>query len=231
MPEHQTDELDQLLDRVSCKLSIQDFNRELSRFWTRELRQRKHLHEIRFSRGRCKKLMDEIQPVAKFLRWKRITSGHIRFQLDNRVPDCIVWKKGESTAQGIEVTVAQGKARFYMTRELAAVGLGRGFMELQDDAEIEQFEGAFNREADGYTTDQALDSLKAAIKLCLQNKNDRKYGGLSLLIHGPLNVMILPRQRWSAMKGDLIEAAKDMPFREIHVIGDGSKNPICFQIK
>src|SRR6185437_3378604 len=70
--ENITDELDRLLDHVSHKLSIQDFNRELSRFWKHELRQRKHLHEIRFGRGRCKKLMDEIQPVAEFLRWKCI---------------------------------------------------------------------------------------------------------------------------------------------------------------
>ena len=111
------------------------------------------------------------------------------------------------------------------------LGTGRGFAELQDDAPIAEFDAAFKREADGYTTDQALDALRSAIKLCLHNKKDHKYAGMTLLIHSPMNVMTLPRQRWYLIKSELVQAAKEMPFREIYAIGDGSRNPICFRIK
>ena len=225
------DELNTLLDRVSHKLTIAEFRREISCFWRRELRQRKYLDQIRFSRGACKKFMDEIVPVAQFIAWKKIKSKFIQFPLDNKVPDCFLWENGGKASQGIEVTIAQGRARFYLMQEAVGHGTGRGFLELQDDDSVEEFDRAFEREPDGYTTDQALHSVKSAIRLCLKNKNHPKYASMDLLIQGPINVATLPRERWRAIRSDLVNAAECMPFREIYVIGDGSRNPICLRIK
>jgi len=133
--------------------------------------------------------------------------------------------------RGVEVTIAQGRARYHLANELVKNGTGRGFTELQDDDSAENFVKTFQEEPAGYTTDIALASTTKAIRLCLSKKNDGKYDGMDLLIQGPLNVMTLPRERWTAIKDDLIAAAKDMPFREIYVIGDSSRRPICFQIK
>src|SRR3954452_24991525 len=89
------DELITLLDRVSHKLTIAAFRYEISRFWTRELQQRKYLDEIRFSRGACKKFMDEIVPIAQFIAWNKIKRGFILFPLDSKAPDCFLWENGE----------------------------------------------------------------------------------------------------------------------------------------
>jgi hypothetical protein len=68
MIEDPGDALTLLLDRISRKLGIAEVKAEFSRFWKKELAERSYLNEIRFSRGRCKKLMDEVIPVANFLK-------------------------------------------------------------------------------------------------------------------------------------------------------------------
>jgi hypothetical protein len=231
MIEDPGDALTLLFDRISRKLSIAEFKVEFSRFWKKELAERNYLSEIRFSRARCKKLMDEVKPVANFLKWKKLRNGFFQFPLNDQIPDWFLWVEGSVQPQRIEVTIAQGRARFYLMRELVERGTGRGFVELQDNENVTDFDSVFEREADGYTTDQALASTKKAIELCLMRKNDEKYASMDLLIEGPLNVATLPRERWKAIRTDLINAARGMPFREIYVIGDGSKHPICFRIK
>jgi hypothetical protein len=226
-----TDHLARLLDRVSHRLSMQEFKDGISDFWEREIAERKLLPQINFKKGPCKKLMDEVMSVFLFLKLKNINTGFIRFPLNNKIPDCFLWQADSEVPQGIEVTIAQRRARFHLMREIVEKGSGRGFVDLQDDAGAHEFERALESEPECYTTEQALNSTKRAISLCLNKKNHSKYASMDLLIQGPLSVSTLPRERWRAIKGDLIEAAKSMPFRGIHVIGDDSEQPIGFRIK
>jgi hypothetical protein len=118
-----------------------------------------------------------------------------------------------------------------MAKELVERGQGRGFVSLQDDDDIETFRDSFSRNSDGYTTDEALDSAQRSIKLCLDNKNDPKYSGMSLLIQAPLNDMVVPRARWRMLESSLVSAAAHTLFNAVHIIGDSSTNPIHIRIK
>jgi hypothetical protein len=107
--------------------------------------------------------MDEVMPVARLL----MAVGHkyefVQFQLNNDIPDCFMWREAASVPEGLEVTIAQGRARYFMAKELVQTGQGRGFADLQDDDDVEAFRGAFSRDSDGYTRDEALDSVRRSI--------------------------------------------------------------------
>jgi len=55
--------LEELLRRISEKVSIGEFQSQIAQFWKQELRERSFLPEIRFSQGPCKKFMDDECPL------------------------------------------------------------------------------------------------------------------------------------------------------------------------
>jgi hypothetical protein len=78
-----------------------------------------------------------------------------------------------------------------------------------------------------YSSASPLKAVADGIKFCLQKKAKPTYAGLDLLIEAPLDS--LPHQRWSQIEDELRAAAKAMPFREVHVIGN--HKPFGFRIK
>src|SRR4029077_9602863 len=95
MAENSASALDELYDCGRQGLSIFEFGEHLQRFWLCEIAKRQYLYEIRFSKDPCKKLMDEIMPVARLifrehpqaerdipqgslliLRWRKVDSNH-----------------------------------------------------------------------------------------------------------------------------------------------------------
>ena len=227
-----TDTIDRLLNRVSKKLTIAEFKNEIALFWKKEVVDRLLLQPIRFKEGKCKKFMDEIMPIFRFIQHQGMKNGYVRFPLDNKIPDCLLWYSDSPEPRPVEVTIAKGKARHLLMRELVENGSGRGFVDIQDNADPRDVRAAIRRERACYTTEEALDSTRRALLLGLVKKNDIKYCGMDLLIQAPLNVATLPSKRWDDLITDAVkDTAGRMPFRRIDVIGDDTENLIGFRIK
>jgi hypothetical protein len=205
---------------------------KLEEFWRHETAERRFLSEIRLSKDPCKKLMDEIMPVARFLRSHNITDGFIRFSLDDSIPDCFLWRPGDNDPQKIEMTVAQGRVRFRYKENLIKKEESYGFLDLQDCVSKSEFNNSLARDRECYSTDQVLKNIREGIVVSLSKKRELKYAGMTLVVSARLGIEILPYESWDELiNKDIIEAAAGMPFQEIHVIGDDTKKPIGFRIK
>ena len=108
--------------------------------------------------------------------------------------------------------------------------MGRGFIGIQDDASQADFNSRMSNPRIMFTSDQVLEATKAGILRCLSRKNDHKYANIfCLLIQAHL--FTLPKERWGAITEELFQVAKDLPFQEIHIIGNSDEEPWGFQIK
>jgi hypothetical protein len=226
----QTGALDRLLSRLRGKLTISDFKSEIDQYWGKEIVNRQHLAEIRFSSGPGKRLMDEIMPVSRMLKFGNITEGWVQFPQNYEVPDCYLWERDTALPTKIEITVSQGRERFHRMKELFEEGHSHGYVGLQDDASEEDFKTARGREHSAYSTEKVLECTKREIEIALNKKNDPKYTSMQLIISTPLRVEFLPFERWAAIKEDLVGSARALPLARIDVIGD--QDPIIgFRIK
>jgi len=187
------------------------------------------INDYRLSKNAWKKLADEVVPISKWIHFMEIGSGRIRFSLDNKVPDAWLWHEGAQDPIGIEMTIAQARERFHLAKELISKKRGRGFIGVNDDAPQEAFDAKMAQPRVAYATTGPLSAIGAGIKRCLANKNKAKYKGFTLLIEAPL--LTLPRDRWSAIKGELAAEAVASPFQEIFVVSNASDIPWAFQIK
>lgn len=192
-------------------------------------RRARDIEKYRLGKHSWKKLRDEIVPVSNFLGFNGVKADRIRFPLDNHTPDCWLIADNGSN-QGIEVTIERGREKYHLATELNRKDIGRGFIGTQDDEPQSVFDRRMSIPRTMYSSKQALEATKQGILRCLSRKNHRKYEEVFyLLIQAHLNT--LPHDRWNAIKEELIEAAKDLPFQEIHVIGDPGHEEWGFQIK
>lgn len=175
-----------------------------------------------------KKLADEVSPISRFLDYRKIESGRIRFPLSNEPPDCFLWIPPNKEPLTIEVTIAQGKERYFLKKELVQTGEGRGFVGVGDDQDNQQFKDAVDKERQMYESSQALIAIRDGILRCLSHKKVQSPMDI-LIIEAPLN--ILPFEYWDMIKIELREAAANLSFREIHVIGNKDDGPRGFAIK
>ncbi|MGX1198496.1 hypothetical protein [Parvibaculum sp. MBR-TMA-1.3b-4.2] len=187
------------------------------------------LTSYRLSNKPWKKLSDEVMPVSRFLRWREIKKGTIRFPLDNDPPDCWMWPANGAEAVGIEVTIAQGRERYHLAEELVERSIGRGFLGLNDDHPEDAFREARSRSRTMYSTEQALQVIRRSIEICLKKKNKPKFQGFDLLVEAPLNS--LPRKRWSSVEPLLRSQAKNLPFERVFVVSGPGERPWGMQIK
>jgi hypothetical protein len=225
-----TTALDDLYARVCATegVGVADLQAQLADLFGRD-RSENDLNDYRLSKQPWKKLADEITPVSRFLRIRKINFGRIRFPLNDEPPDAWFWESSDSEPIGIEVTIAQGTERFHLAKELVDSGFGRGFIGLPDDAPPADFKRAMSGQRIIYTSEHALSAIRNGISLCLIRKNRPDYEGCILLIQAPLRS--LPYDRWDAIKPDLRAAAASLPFREVHVVGNADATPWGFQIK
>jgi hypothetical protein len=219
---------DRFFTRIGTKLALADFHAEFAQLLNCK-RTSEELTDARLSRGRWKRIIDEVTPVERFLKFGNVTAGYVKFQLNNQVPDCWFWEKESGTPLGIEVTVAQARERYHLAKELVRKGIGRGFLGLSDSSTEQTFKKATARPRVMYSTEQALSAVKKGITLSLEKKKHPKYVGMDLLIQAPLRS--LPDERWNLVKEELIAAASDMPFRQINVIGNTDQKIFGFRIK
>lgn len=210
-------------------MSISDSQDRLATLFAKE-RSKDDLNDYRLGRGSWKKLRDEIVPVSHFLQFQHIESGWIRFPLDNSTPDCWL-SNDDGDSFGIEVTIERGREQYHLKKEMIEAGQGRGFIGIQDDAPQSTFNDRMSNPRVMYSSEQALDAVKAGIIRCLSRKNDAdKYKGVFyLLIEAGLRS--LPKERWSTITEELAQESTNLPFQEIHIIGDADSEPWGFQIK
>ena len=109
-------------------------------------------------------------------------------------------------------------------------GLGRGFIGVQDNASKADFDRKMSGSRVMYSPEHALEATKNGILSCLKKKNKSKYENVHfLLIKADLST--LPKERWSAIRDELVSDAAELPFKEVHVIGNTDEEPWGFQIK
>ncbi|MEW8333753.1 MAG: hypothetical protein AB2692_22675, partial [Candidatus Thiodiazotropha sp.] len=131
---------------------------------------------------------------------------------------------------GVEVTIERGREQYHLAKELNESGMGRGFIGIQDDAPKTDFDNRMSNPRAMFTSEQALEATKAGILRCLSRKDDQKYENVFyLLIQAHLTN--LPKERWSAITEELSLVAQNLPFQEVHIIGNADENPWGFQIK
>ena len=209
-------------------VGIDDFQNELEFLFSKD-RSDQDLNDYRLGRGVWKKLRDEITPVSRFLKFYSPDMDHVRFPLDDKIPDCWLLKDGSKDV-GIEVTIERGRERYHRTKEMNETGIGRGFIGVQDDEEQEAFDRHMARPRIMYTTEQALNAVEQGILRCLSRKNDSKYEGVHyLLIQTDLS--ILSPKNWETIKKELTQETVSLPFQEVHVIGSADEKPYGFQLK
>jgi hypothetical protein len=165
MAENSASALDELYDCVRQGLSIFELESIFKDFGSCEIAKRQYLYEIRFSKDPCKKLMDEIMPVARFSRLGNISTGFVRFPLDYQIPDCFLRREDDVEHHKIEVTVAQGKARFHVTKYLEENGSSSGVIREQDDSRADFTGGIIDNQEKMYETDEVLEAVREAIKI------------------------------------------------------------------
>ncbi len=225
-----TAELDAFYKIASANagISIQQLHQRLEYLFNLP-RSDSDINDYRLSKGVWKKLADEISPVSRFLRYRKLTNGRVQFPLDNQIPDAWIWTDTSETPIGLEVTIAQGKERYFLAKELTEKGIGRGFLGHSDETPNEVFENALERDRAAYSGEHALSVIERGIRLCIKRKSDEKYAGFVLLIEAPL--LTLPKHKWPPIEPRLKRAASILAFEEAHVISNASSDPWGFQIK
>jgi len=189
------------------------------------------IDDYRLGRNQWKKLRDEITPVSNFLKFdKSIETNRVRFPLDNNTPDCwLLNDNGDNL--GIEVTIERGREQYHLKSEMIKTGMGRGFIGIQDDAPQADFDLRMSEPRTMYATEEALKATKTGILRCLSRKSDHnKYKGVFYLLI-QANLSTLRKKRWGAIKEELSQEATNLPFKEVHIIGDADSKPWGFRIK
>ena len=181
--------------------------------------------DYRLGSGRVKKLRDEVTPVARFVRKFAAPADRISFALSDAAPDCCVTHEGTRRRE-IEVTVAQGRERYELMRELNQNGIGRGFLGLSDDAPTDHFKERMNQPKKGYDTEEIVRTFICAVAICARKKS--KFTGDTLLIDAPLET--LPANRWDNFWESLANEVEKLTFDEVYVTGC-SDQEICRRIK
>lgn len=183
----------------------------------------------RTSQEPWKKFIDEICPVSRFLTYRGIVTGHVRFPLNDQAPDA--WYSAGDGAEelGIEATIALGGQRYVLMQHLNEHGEGPGFI-VENDDDFSALKRCAAEQHKMYSTEQALDTFKAGIIERLRAKNTCTYAGFVLVIGAPLDET-LPQERWNAIVDDLRQEASPLPFSEVHVVDTGSGTPYGLQLK
>lgn len=181
--------------------------------------------DYRAGRNRVKKLLDEVTPVACFVKTCAAPEDRIQLNLNNKFPDCILFQK-EGPKREIEVTRAQAREGYHLATELNETGAGRGFIGVPDDASDQEFEDAMARERRAYSTEEVVTCIERAIELRAQKK--RLHRGDILLIDAPLYV--IPSSRWNEYSARFAKKVKALRFDEVYLTGRGDNGDICLKI-
>jgi hypothetical protein len=182
--------------------------------------------DYRLGRRQVKKLRDEVTPVARFCAKCVEPQDTIRFNLDEKYPDCVLTRLNKEICE-IEVTVAQARERHALMTELHKTGSGRGFIGVADDQPKERFDEMMALESRAYSTEEAIQCIEYAIGLCSERK--KFHSGDVILIETPFE--ILPAPRWLEFSAEFAERVEGVRFREVYLTGRGDDGDMVLKIK
>ncbi len=216
--------------------------------------------DYRLARRRAKRLCDEITPVARFSAKWAGPQDLLRFNLDEKYPDCILTRPSGEVWE-IEVTVAQARERHALMTELNKTGFGRGFIGVTDDqpkerfkdamalestaysdVEIELNETGFKRDFAGVTdnqpeerfTENAAHSTEEVIK-CIEHAiglcSERKKLHSGDILLIEAPLEILPAPRWLEFSTQFTEKVMGIRFREVYLTGRADDVDIVIKLK
>ena len=182
----------------------------------------------RLAKGRWKKIIDEVAVFDQYLKYRQTSQGFVHFPMDSNTPDCWYWVSAGDSKQGIEITIALGQTRHLVNSRLNEVGMTSGYIHASEtDFKAQEREVASDPSA--YSTEPALDKVTDAIISRLAAKSDARFSDLDLIIEAPL--YYLAWELWDSMWPRLKSVARELPLREVHVVGDGRTPGIGYRIK
>lgn len=185
------------------------------------------LNAYRQGRPPWKKLHDEVVPVMQFLSARYPGVARVRFPLDDQAPDAWLTIDGQ-TPVGIEVTGALSRSRVEVSKNMAAKGIVPGFIGLQDNATIAEFEAAKQRGRVAHSAAAVNDALEAGIRKQLESKNQTKYEGFILIVTA--NLQSSPSRTEADWNARLVDQAAGLPFSQVFLV-DGTSGKRVFQLK
>ena len=145
---------------------------------------------LRLSKGRYKKLQDEVRPALIYAACQLPHEAEIRFNLSDRGRDATAWADPRALPILIEATVALGKVRRHQMEALNRDGLGHGFTDATDEDSDEYIKARYEDHR-GYGADEVIANVTAGIKRCVRRK---AHLDCTLVIAAPLEV--LPAGHW-----------------------------------
>ena len=185
------------------------------------------LNAYRQGRPPWKKMHDEVVPVMHFLLGRYPGDARVRFPLNDQPPDA--WLTiDHQTSVGIEVTGALSRSRVEVSKNMAAKGIVPGFIGLQDNASIAEFEAAKQRGRVVHSAVAVNDALEAGIRRQLKAKNQTKYKGYILLVTA--NLHSSPGRTEADWNARLVDQAAGLPFSQVFLV-DGTSGKRVFQLK
>lgn len=207
--------------------TIAELNARLSPLFSND-RSRGQVDDYRRTTRPWKKIRDEVVPALRFFQ-NTAPTARLRFPLDNGPADAWVWYEGSSEPIGVELTVAQGRARNLVAERMIATGWSPGFFSLQDNDDDAAFARARNAERIMRSTEGILDTMEQALRRCLEAKNRPGYAGFILLIVA--NFGIMEAAKWQPLLARLTSEAEEMPFGSIYAVPEGETRDWHLQLK
>jgi hypothetical protein len=176
-----------------------------------------------------KVLVDEVLPIAAFLRARGETSGRIRFPQDDTAYDAWI-ESVHGDWRGIEVTGALSRAQIALAGAQRDEKIKAGFLGLADTADSKTYAAALNRPRVMHSRRGVEMQVEAGLRAALAKKNKPgKYSAGTLLIAIPL--MRLQDDNWDQVAESLRESAEALPFNEIYAIDDRKEPPRILRLK
>ena len=217
-------ELDDLYVSLAKRQPVETAQQQVAAIYEK-VREAGDIDALRLAHRPYKKLQDEVRPALIYAASELPPSAEIQFHLADRGPDATAWPDLRSSPILIEVTVASGKVRFHQMTALNDTGMGHGYTDATDDDSREHIKSRYE-EHRGYSTEEAVKNVEAAIQRCVKRKS--QHDARTLVIYAPLN--ILPARHWDRFMPEIACGLPLSKCREIFVVGSPGRDA-CYQLK
>jgi hypothetical protein len=219
------DQLDEFYDSLRRGMTVADFTKRFDEIF-HFIESENLVSDYRLGKGRTKRLRDEVGPAANFLKSEAASEDQVQFPLDNSSDDCI-WQQDSGRRVTIQITLVQGRERFYLASELNDSGIGRGYLGLADDKSTADFEQKMAQPHRMYSTPEAQKTIIDAVTLCAEKKSQSS-ADLLLIVYpnSPFS-----QRHWSQMKTSISNLVEDMPNSKIVLVVEDHERDFVLRLK